>query len=302
MQSFTSPHNTASSTPTRTQNARGVSRVTRDTDVAFSGPEVTVRGQRGSDVSLAWLPLEMETGCNLELRTGPKHVMSKPDTAASLLQRCSCCAASAFRGNSQYRHRSIDTRTTSMLHDSSAAGRITASRRRRPPKTLDESSEPPMSGANFRGRVGDNMIEELEKALTFAFPPVMIDRAMIDEPTAIWDVYEDYADLAAFESKTWRELAPELLYKHSALLLWAGDAFWRATLPGYLWYLLHERTLFNDLPWQLAGELTRSDDPAARLKFDRRIAALSAEQRAVIRDVVALLATMRPMEQPMSRA
>jgi len=152
------------------------------------------------------------------------------------------------------------------------------------------------------GRVRDNMIEKLEDALASAFPPITIDRTMIDEPTAIWDVYEDYADLAAFEGKSWRELPPELLYKHSALLLWAGDAFWRATLPSYLWYLLHERTLFNDLPWQLAGELTRSDDPAARLKFDRRIAGLSAEQRAVIRDVVALLSTVRPMEQSMSRA
>ena len=30
------------------------------------------------------------------------------------------------------------------------------------------------------------------------------------------DVYEDYADLAAFEDKTWRELAPELLYTSAA--------------------------------------------------------------------------------------
>ena len=146
------------------------------------------------------------------------------------------------------------------------------------------------------------MIEKLEEALTTAFPPVTIDRATIDEPTANWDVYEDYADLATFEGKTWRELPAKLLYKHSALLLWAGDAFWRAILPSYLWYLLRERTLFNDLPWQVAGQLTRKDDPAARLKFDRRIAALSAEQRAVIRDVIALLATVKPMEEPMSHA
>jgi hypothetical protein len=146
------------------------------------------------------------------------------------------------------------------------------------------------------------MIEKLEDALVSAFPPITIDRSMIDEPTANWSVYDDRADLVAFEGKTWRELAPELLYKHSALLLWVGDVLWRAILPGYLWYLLHEQTRFNDLPWQVAGELTRGDDPAARLKFDRRIAALSAEQRTVIRDVVALLATVRPMEQPMSRA
>jgi hypothetical protein len=146
------------------------------------------------------------------------------------------------------------------------------------------------------------MIEQLEAALLAAFPPVAIDRAMIDEATANWDVYEDYAALGAFEGKTWRELAPELLYRHSALLLWVGDALWRVVLPGYLWYLLHERTLFNDLPWQVAGELTRGDDPAARLKFDRRVAALSERQRTVVRDVVAHLTTVRPMEQPMYRA
>jgi hypothetical protein len=146
------------------------------------------------------------------------------------------------------------------------------------------------------------MIEKLEQALASAFPPITIDRAMIEESTAVWDFYQDYADLAAFEGKTWRELAPELLYKHSALLLWAGDAFWRAILPGYLWYLLHERTLFNDLPFQVASQLTRKDDPEYHPKFDRRVAGLSGEQRAAIRDVLTLLATVSPLEETMSRA
>jgi hypothetical protein len=146
------------------------------------------------------------------------------------------------------------------------------------------------------------MIEKLEQALASAFPPITIDRAMIEESTAVWDFYQDYADLAAFEGKTWRELAPELLYKHSALLLWAGDAFWRAILPGYLWYLLHERTLFNDLPFQVASQLTHKDDPEYHPKFDRRVAGLSGEQRAAIRDVLTLLATVSPLEETMSRA
>jgi hypothetical protein len=81
-----------------------------------------------------------------------------------------------------------------------------------------------------------------------------IDRAIIDEPAALWHVYDDYAELAAFEGKTWRELAPELLYKHSMLLVFAGDDLWRATLPGYLWYLIHERTQFNALPFQVASQ------------------------------------------------
>jgi hypothetical protein len=146
------------------------------------------------------------------------------------------------------------------------------------------------------------MIEKLEDALASAFPPVTIDRAMIEEATANWDVYEDYSDLVAFVGKTWRDLPAKLLYKHSALLLWAGDAFWRACLPGYLWYLLHERTLFNDLPWQVASALMRKDDPESQPKFDRRIAGLSRQQRAAIRDVVILLATVSPLEETMSRA
>lgn len=145
-------------------------------------------------------------------------------------------------------------------------------------------------------------IKKLEVALISAFPPVTIDRPMIDEPTAIWDVYEDRAGVVEFQEKTWRDLSSELLYRHSALPLWAGDALWCATLPGYLWYLLHERQRFNDLPFQLAGELTRSDDPRAQLKFERRIAALSATQRTVVRDVIAHLATIKPMEEPMSNA
>jgi hypothetical protein len=145
-------------------------------------------------------------------------------------------------------------------------------------------------------------IEELETALEAAFPPVVIDRAMIDEPTAHWGVYDDFVDLTAFEGKTWRDLAPELLYKHSTLPVFAGDAMWRATLPGYLWYLLHERTLFNDLPWQVAGQLTRKDDPESHPRFDRRLAQLSPAQRMTIRDVLALLATVSPLEEVMSRA
>jgi hypothetical protein len=147
-----------------------------------------------------------------------------------------------------------------------------------------------------------DVLAQLEGALASAFPPLMIDRAMIDEPTALWHVYDDYADLVAFESKTWRELEPELLYRHPMLLVFAGDALWRTTLPGYLWYLLHERTLFNALPFQVASQLTRKDDPDSHPRFDRRIAPLSPEQRVTIRDVLAFLATVSPLEEAMSRA
>jgi hypothetical protein len=148
----------------------------------------------------------------------------------------------------------------------------------------------------------DDMIEKLEDALVTSFPPVKIDRAMIDEPTALWHVYDDYSDLAAFEGKTWRELPAELIVRHSTLPIYAGDSLWCAILPGYLWYLLHERKRFNDLPFQLAGQFTRKDDPESHPRFDRRIAAFSPAQRAAIRDVLTLLATVSPMEETMSLA
>ena len=58
-----------------------------------------------------------------------------------------------------------------------------------------------------------DMIDKLDGALASAFPPVTIDRAMIDEPTALWHAYDDYADLAAFEGKTWTELPVESLLR-----------------------------------------------------------------------------------------
>ena len=145
-------------------------------------------------------------------------------------------------------------------------------------------------------------IEKLEAALAAAFPAVPIDRAMIDEPTANWGVYDDPAGLAALEGKTWRELPAELLVRHPTLPIFAGDALFRATLPGYLRYLLHERRQFNDLPFQLGSQLTRGGDPALHAKFDRRIAPLDPAQRAAVRDVVAHLATVPPMQETMSRA
>jgi hypothetical protein len=148
----------------------------------------------------------------------------------------------------------------------------------------------------------DNMIEKLEDALTSAFPPIMIDRAMIDEPTARWDLYDDYAELVAFEDKTWRELPAELIVRHATLPIYAGDSLWRATLPGYLRYLLHARGQWNEVPSQLACQLTRREDPEYHPRFDQRIAPFSAAQRTTIYDVLAFLATLPLMEDTMSRA
>lgn len=145
-------------------------------------------------------------------------------------------------------------------------------------------------------------IEELEAVLVAAFPPVVIDRAMIDEPTALWFVYDDYAELAAFEGKTWRDLPADLIVRHATLPIYAGDSLWRATLPGYLWYLLRAHGQWNEVPSQLACQLTRQEDPEYHPKFERRIAPFSPVQRSVIRDVLAFLSTVPLMEDEMSRA
>jgi hypothetical protein len=93
-----------------------------------------------------------------------------------------------------------------------------------------------------------------------------------------------------------------LIVRHATLPIYAGDSLWRATLPGYLWYLLHARGQFNEVPSQLARQLTRREDPEYHPKFDQRVGPLSPAQRAVIRDVLALLATVPLMEEAMSSA
>jgi hypothetical protein len=145
------------------------------------------------------------------------------------------------------------------------------------------------------------MIEKLEDALTSAFPPVTIDRAMIDEPTANLSVYDDRADLVAFEGKTWRELPAALLERHPTLPIYAGDALFCTTLPAFLRYLLHERESFNDLPFQLAGQLTRRTDVDNK-KLDRRLSRLTTAQRAVVGEMLVYLATVAPMDEIMGRA
>lgn len=142
---------------------------------------------------------------------------------------------------------------------------------------------------------------DLDTALTSAFLAVMIDRAMIDEPTANWSVYEDTADLVAFEGKTWRELSPAVLKRHLTLPIYAGDALFCATLPAFLRCLLYERESFNDLPFQLAGQLTRRTDVDNK-KLDRRLSRLATAQRIVVGEVLAYLATIAPMDETMGLA
>ena len=142
---------------------------------------------------------------------------------------------------------------------------------------------------------------DLDAALVSAFPVVTIDRSMIDEPTANWSVYDATADLVNLEGKTWRELPAAVLKRHPTLPIYAGDALFCTTLPAFLHYLLHERDSFNDLPFQLAGQLTRRTD-VDNNKLDRRLSCLTTAQRAAVADVLAHLATIAPMDEIMSRA
>jgi hypothetical protein len=142
---------------------------------------------------------------------------------------------------------------------------------------------------------------DLDEALIAAFPVVKIDRTTIDEPSALWDAYLQYDELALFEGKTWRELPSSLLFRHSTLLSCAGDTLFHIVLPAYLRYLLHERHRYNDLPWQVAGQLMKRADPTSHPRFERRVAQFTREQRTTIRHVLALLATVTPIEEVMSR-
>ena len=147
--------------------------------------------------------------------------------------------------------------------------------------------------------MGENN-DRLERTLESAFPAVAIDRAMIDEPTSLWDDYERRPDLAAIEGKTWRDIDAEWLWNNGALLVYAGDELWRAILPAYLARLLRGFDRVDSMPWHVARTLERKPERART--FDRRIAPFSAAQRSAIRDVLALLSTVDPIAGPMTRA
>jgi hypothetical protein len=146
----------------------------------------------------------------------------------------------------------------------------------------------------------DNTVETLEQALVTAFPAAVIDRPMIDEPTALWLGYPKYPQLAELEGKTWLDITDDWLWRNPMLLGFVGDSLWRAVLPAYLRYLLREHDEWNSLPAHVAGWLTRKGDLVSR--FDRRIALLSTAERAAIHAVIARLSTRLRMAEVMSRA
>lgn len=148
------------------------------------------------------------------------------------------------------------------------------------------------------------MSQNLEDALVTAFPAIAIDRMTIDEPTANWSVYDDISsisELAELEGKTWQEVPADFLERHTGLPVFAGDSLFCTMLPAYLRYLMQARERFNDLPFQVAGQLTRRTD-VDNDKLDRRRSKLSTAQRAVVGKVLDHLATVPPMDEVMARA
>ncbi len=144
--------------------------------------------------------------------------------------------------------------------------------------------------------------DELVEALANAFPTSIIDSTLRDEPSATWSVYDDVADLESIWGKSWQELPAEALVRHATLPIYAGDQLFHAIVPAFLRHVLLEDRRVDELPFQLAGQLTRSDELDRQPKFDRRAALFTPAQRATVRDVLAHLSSRPAIDEPMARA
>src|SRR5262245_56984014 len=130
---------------------------------------------------------------------------------------------------------------------------------------------------------------DLRAALIAAFPPAPITRETIHTADARWAGYDERADLVLLEGKSWSELAPEILEHHAGLLIRAGGALYRAILPAYLLVLV-EHEYHTSLPFAVVSQLARRDSNVDREIFDERVGPMTAEQRAVVRRAIAILA------------
>lgn len=129
----------------------------------------------------------------------------------------------------------------------------------------------------------------LDLVVESAFSAVVIEREMLDEPSAMWSAYAEESELEQLEGFTWREIPSALLYRHRHLLGCAGDNLFRATLPAYLRHALHEQGPFRNLSWNLGWNL--ANPATSQNRLDGRLAILTRAQRHATRDVLAHLAT-----------
>lgn len=143
---------------------------------------------------------------------------------------------------------------------------------------------------------------DVRAALIAAFPPRPITREMIEEPTSRWWNSEDGdAMKPRLEGRRWTELDKAFIESFPAVMRYAGTETYAAVLPAYLAYLLDFEG-YNEVPFVVAGQLSRKDDAVDQRIFDARIAPLSAEQRALVTQVIQLLTTRPPMEEVMKVA
>jgi len=125
---------------------------------------------------------------------------------------------------------------------------------------------------------------------------------MLEEASGRWWNYKAADALRSHvEGRVWTDLDAPFVEAHASALISAGTATYVALLPAYLVYLL-EHDAYNEVPFFVAGELTRTDDPVDERIFAARLAALGAEQRSIVRKVIELLTMRAPMERAMRAA
>jgi hypothetical protein len=142
---------------------------------------------------------------------------------------------------------------------------------------------------------------DVRAALIAAFPPAPITRETIHTADARWAGYDERAELVLLEGKSWPELAPEILEHHAGLLIHAGGELYRAILPAYLLVLV-EHEYRTSLPFAVVSQLARKDSNVDREIFDERVGPMTAEQRAVVRRAIAILARQATLRDVTSAA
>jgi hypothetical protein len=144
--------------------------------------------------------------------------------------------------------------------------------------------------------------DDLAAALGGAFPLLPIDLAMLEDPSSNWDAYDERSELAALVGSTWADLPPQAISRHAPAIIYAGDRLFHELVPAFLAYSLGTTKQLDDVRFQLASQLTRREDVAYHGKFDRRLAYFTIDQRTVVRDTVAHLATRPALAEVMTPA
>lgn len=133
--------------------------------------------------------------------------------------------------------------------------------------------------------------------LEAVFPAQPITDAILDEPTSGIENHDRGALVRPWlVGRTWRDLDAAFVEAFHELLIYAGPATFATLLPAYLAFLAeHDR--FSDALYVVGNQLTRKDDAVSQRTFGARVAALTAEQRAVVQRLIARLSLRPAMER-----